>query len=131
MSDQRRLTGKEQAFALRIIAGDQPSVAYAAAGYSPSHPRITKVAAQRTLNRPAVAAFINEHRAKAAARATFTREQKLERLAQRARNGDMIDRDGIKALEVHNTMTGDNAPTKVHHSGIGEIIAFVRANSKK
>lgn len=130
MSDQRRLTGKEQAFADRIIAGEQPSAAYKAAGYAQCNPNVTAVAAHRIGNRPAVLAYVDAAKSRLTAKATLTRERKLERLKQRVEHGDMIDREGIKALEVHNLMTGDNAPQQVNVFGLTDLLQMVRKGSK-
>jgi phage terminase small subunit len=131
MKKPRNLTAKERAFAERILAGDGPSVAYRAAGYGcGSNARVIAVAAQRSLNRPAVAAYLADQQERMAARSTLTREDKLRRLADRVKHGKMVDRDGLKALEIHNLMTGDNAPQQVNVFGLSDLLDMVRRGNR-
>lgn len=122
------MTTREHAFALRILAGDSPSVAFKAAGYSTrSNSGIIATAAQRLLKKPHVAALIEKGREKALKDVVVTRQIKLDRLGKRIMQGKVLDRDGIKAVEVHNMMTGDNAPQKVDVFGLAELLELVRS----
>lgn len=120
------LTPKQLAFANAILDGKGPSEAYKAAGYWQGSSKVVSVKAQGLLKTPAVADYIAVGRRKTANRAQMTRDDKLARLEERIRSGEILDRDGIKAVEVHNVMTGDNAPVEVNVFGLTDLLQLVR-----
>lgn len=125
------MTAKELAFANAIIAGQGPSEAYATAGYTiTSNPRTSARGAQRTLNRPEVQAHIQKARDKLTAKALLTRERKREILGDLAENAKLKPLERVAAIKADNEMTGDNAPIKVNHSGMAEVMDAVRKASK-
>lgn len=127
----KRLTPKQQKFADAVLRGEEYSDAYRCSYDCPlSSPQTVGKEAGRTAALPHVAAYIRAERAKLARVSDISREEKLQRLAARTRHGKLIDRDGIKALEVHNLMTGDNAPQQVNVFGLSDLLNMVRAKSK-
>lgn len=130
MIKQRSITAKERAFAERILAGDSPSAAYISAGYAKSNSNVMAVAAHKIGHRPEVLAYVDAGRARLASRSVLTRERKLERLAELVQDGKRVSRDGLKALEIHNLMTGDNAPQQVNVFGLSDLLTIVRKGNR-
>lgn len=126
---KRPLTGKQRAFAECILNGMRPAQAYREAYKSNMTPAATSVEAQRTLRVPHVAHFIETERAKMDAAALLTRVEKRKHLATIVRNGKGRAGDRIRAIEVDNAMTGDNAPQKVEVFGLAELMKLVRSGS--
>lgn len=129
------MTAKELAFANAVIAGHGPSAAYRLAGYAEGDAERVAKRAQVILHRPHVQVMVMGARDKATAKATLSREKKLELLSGRAlaagEDGKKLDQVGIKAIEVHNLMTGDNAPEEVNVFGLGDLLTLVRKRSRK
>lgn len=120
------LTPKQLAFANAILEGTGPSDAYRKAGYATGSPAVVSVKAQEVLKHPDVAAYIAAGKAKTAAQAEMTRNDKLRALEDTIRGTKRLDSAQIKALEVHNLMTGDNAPQEVNVFGLSDLLAVVR-----
>jgi phage terminase small subunit len=127
----RHLTPKQRAFAQNIADGMEQSAAFRAAyGCPNSSPRTIKVNASRMRANPKVAAFVAELQAKQDRVRFLTRERKREKLAAIVEDEKAVKRDVIKAIEVDNVMTGDNAPQQVQVFGLGDLLNLVRKQSK-
>lgn len=122
----RPLTHKQRAFAENILNGMGVSKAYREAYGSTMGAAAVHVEASRTLRAPHVAHFIETERAKMDAAALLTRLEKRKHLATIARNAKGKAGDRIRAIEVDNAMTGDNAPQKVEVFGLDELLRLVR-----
>ena len=125
----RQLTHKQRLFAENILSGMKPAPAYREAYKSKMTPAATSVEAQRTMRVPHVAHFIETERAKMDAAALLTRMEKRRILAETARSKASRASDRIKAIEVDNVMTGDNAPQKVEVFGLAELMKLVRSGA--
>lgn len=125
-----KLTPKQRAFANEIAAGTNPSQAYrkcfncvtasqttvgAKASHLKSHPKVG----------PYIAALIAQQEKKR----LLTRERKREHLALFVEDKTARTADRIKAIEVDNVMTGDNAPQQVQVFGLSDLLALVRKKS--
>ena len=123
----RPLTNKQRAFAHNILAGMTGAAAYRDAYKSTMSPRVLTVEAKRTVTLPHVAAFIERERAKQDQAALMTRLEKRRILSDLARSKSTRPSERIKAIEVDNVMTGDNAPQKVEVFGLAELMKLVRS----
>lgn len=125
------LTQKQRAFANYIAEGLNGTEAYRKA--YPDTVACDKTCAThacREKKKPHVAAYIASLVAKQEQARFLTRERKREILAQLAEKKACRPGERIKAIEVDNTMTGDNAPQQVQVFGLGELLALVRKKSK-
>lgn len=127
----RELTSKQLNFAEAILNGTGPSEAYRGAYSTKASARVVSVQAQKVLNHPAVAAYIAKGRQQSKARAQMSRDDKLAVLEDTIRGTKKLDPVQIKAVEVHNVMTGDNAPQEVNIFGLADLLTLVRTKARK
>jgi hypothetical protein len=128
----RKLTAKQQAFAHFIADGLEQATAYRKAYDCPnSSPSTVKVEASRTAALPHVAEFIRTLKGQHDQKKFLTRERKREILQEIAESkGESIrPNERVKAIEVDNIMTGDNAPQQVEVFGLTELLGIVRKGS--
>jgi phage terminase small subunit len=125
------MTAKEHAFALRILAGDPPSKAYLNAGYSgDTNANVIAVAANRILNRPHVQELVTTGRQAKLDKALLTRDEKRKILRDIAKGKAAKMGDRIRAVQVDNEMTGDNAPQQVNVFGLSDLLMLVRKKAE-
>ncbi len=128
------LTGKQEAFAQALADGMTPSEAYRSAYDPKTMSSLTlRTEAYRTGQMPAVAARIATLKAEVALIRYVTRDRKRQVLAQviegKLRGREIAGR--MKAIEIDNAMTGDNAPIKQEFTGLGELLQEARKRAKK
>lgn len=126
----REITHKQRKFAEAILTGAGPSDAYRAAGYANTSSHLVSIQAQKVIKHPLVAAYIAKKRQELAAKADVTRQDKLRVLGEMINATDKPDPVRIKAVEVHNVMTGDNAPQEVNIFGLADLLAVVRKGKR-
>lgn len=111
---QRNLTGKEEAFCQHVANGktflESFRIAYDAKGYSKG---AAQVQAYRLSCKDHIAARIRELREKIEERMVLSRSRKRHILYEIAEKKSNQPHERIKAIEVDNRMTGDEAPVKV------------------
>jgi hypothetical protein len=110
------LTAKQFAFAGLIAGGTGPSEAYRKTYASRGSPKVVSVKAAELRRHPGVAAHIAKLQAKAEDRDTLKRVEKRTILADIARSKAERPSDRIAAIKEDNSMSGDNAPSKVEFS---------------
>ena len=77
--------------------------------------------ANRLLRNDKVIEYIEEEKKKLKKKARMSKEDKLDFLETMMKTCKR-DTDKLKALEIHNKMTGDNEPDKVQHEGGIQVI---------
>jgi len=118
--NQRKLLSKEQEdFARLFVQGVKQDEAYRIAYNKHDARRVTvKNAASVLKNRPLICARIKELREEGARKVTKSCQDKLEiieKIIDGTFEGD--SKIALKAIQVHNQMTGDLAPTKQEITG--------------
>lgn len=113
-SPQKLLSGKEEAFCQAVANGktflESFRIAYDAKGYSKG---AAQTQAYRLSCRDHIAARIRELREKIEERMVLSRSRKRHILYEIAEKRSNQPHERIKAIEVDNRMTGDEAPVKV------------------
>lgn len=122
----RALTPKERVFADAILDGKGPSEAYRIAYDTKASGKVVSVNGAKVQKRPHVSKYIAEERLRARNRRFLTREKKRGILAEIAEKKTAKNSDKIKAIEVDNRMTGDDAPQKVEVFGLADLMKLVR-----
>lgn len=127
----RNLTAKQRAFANLVVSGKEQGVAYREAYDCPlSSPTTVNKEASRTAALSHVAAYIAELISKEEKSRFLSRERKRELLAEFAENKRAKPSERVKAIEVDNVMTGDNAPQQVNVFGLSDILNIVRKGNR-
>ena len=124
----REMTSKQRLFAQGILDGMSKTDAYKKA-YDTSRwtsRQITNEAHRASLH-PLIMAYIKAERSRLDESALLTRIEKRQILAKTARSIRSKPMEKIKAVEVDNVMTGDNAPQKVEVFGLHELLKLVRS----
>jgi hypothetical protein len=124
-----RLTAKQRAFANELAAGIGPSEAYRRAYNTQAKDNLVAAKAGHLKAKPKLQAYLAELIAAQERKRFLTRERKRERLSQIVENAKEKTGDVIRAIEVDNVMTGDNAPQQVQVFGLSELLAMVRKKS--
>jgi len=117
-------------FAENIADGMLHGEAYRQAYDSKAKNRVCAVKACLLLKRPAVQAHIKKLKSELADKRALDRLEKRLLLAKAARQKNLDWGKRIKAIEVDNVMTGDNAPQEVQVFGLAELLAMVRKKQK-
>lgn len=121
------LTSKQRAFANYIADGLNQSEAYRKAYGGRPNFTTTKREAHAVRHNPKVAAEIDRLTAKHDKKQHLTREAKRRILREIVEDKNSKDSDRLKAIEIDNIMTGDNAPQQVNVFGLSELLAMVRS----
>jgi hypothetical protein len=124
------LTEGQRTFANEVAAGAKLSDAYRKAYNTKANPKILCSKASHARTHPKIAAYIEALIAQQEKTRFLTRESKRQRLAKIVADGKARNGDVIRAIEVDNVMTGDNAPQQVEVFGLGELLALVRKGKK-
>ncbi len=119
-------TPKQRTFVNAIVDGVGPSEAYRQAYNTNARDSALSSKAAKCQKSPCVIAYHAALVAQMERRRLLTRDRKREHLSAIAENDKAKASDRIRAIEVDNTMTGDNAPQKVEVFGLGELLAMVR-----
>lgn len=111
------LSDKQQAFVDEyLVNGFNGLKAYIKA-YPDSSEESAQSSASRLLENAKVKTAIEEAQKENRKRSRMTQDEKLELLEEWMTDRENQVRDRISSLKAHNEMTGDNAPTKIEHSG--------------
>jgi hypothetical protein len=117
---------KQRAFANLLADGVEPSEAYRQAyGDSRKDKGLSALAASAKAS-PTVQAYLSALVAKQEKAKALSRERKRHHLAEFVESKTERTADRIKAIEVDNVMTGDNAPQQVEVFGLSDLLALVR-----
>jgi phage terminase small subunit len=120
------LSPKQLAFANHYLDGKTATEAHRLAyGGNPKDTTRWREA-HSVLTNVKVQAYIEEKRKELSDRHQATREDKLKLLSGFMKAEDKPTTHRIKAIEVHNVMTGDNAPQEVNVFGLTELLTLVR-----
>lgn len=125
-----KLTAKQRAFANAIAAGAGGSEAYRIAYNTKGRDKDHASKASKLRRLPHVAAYITHLISKQERRRELNRERKRELLAEAAEDTKAKWPERIKAIEVDNVMTGDNAPEQVNVFGLGDLLQLVRKGNR-
>lgn len=123
----RPLTPKQHAFCENVLAGMRPAQAYREGYKSGMSARCCTQEAQRLLRLAHVQHYLEVERAKMQEASLLTRIEKRAALGAIVRSKAAKNGDRIRAIEVDNLMTGDNAPTKHEVFGLAELMKLVRS----
>lgn len=122
-------TPKQRTFANALAEGVGPSEAYRQAYNTRARDSALSSKAAKAQRSPQFQAYLRALVAQMEHRRFLTRDRKREKLAKIVEDGAERTADRLKAIEVDNVMTGDNAPQKVEVFGLGELLAAVRKKS--
>ncbi len=116
------------AFCHHVVDGANGTEAYILAYAAKGSQACSRVQACRLLKNPDVVAYIEKLKQAAENKKTLVRIEKRIWLAKFVRDCKEDTGKRIKAIEVDNEMTGDNAPQKVEVFGLSELLGMVRKN---
>src|SRR4051812_27932819 len=105
-----KCTAKQRAFVHELAAGVPPSEAYRRGYGSVKKDKCLAAKASHTKASPNVSAYLHALIGEQEKTRFLTRERKREKLAAIVNKDAERTADRIKAIEVDNVMTGDNAP---------------------
>lgn len=113
------LTDKQRAFIDEyLINGFNALKAYKKA-YPDASEESAKASGSRLLENVNIKAALEEARKEIKDMSRMSKADKLEYIEKILNKDKELTRDQLKALEIHNKMTGDNEPDKIEHSGSG------------
>jgi len=117
---------KQRAFANELAAVVDASEAYRRAyGDRRKDRKLSSLAARCKAN-PSVVAYVAALVAQQERKKALSRDRKREHLSEIVESKRERTADRIKAIEVDNVMTGDNAPQQVEVFGLSDLLALVR-----
>jgi hypothetical protein len=120
------LTPKQRAFSNEIANGCTSSESYRRAYNTTAKDKSLAARASHLKAVPKVAAYIASLIARSEKKKALARDRKRELLNEAAEDAGSDWGKRIKAIEVDNQMTGDNAPQQVNVFGLGDLLAIVR-----
>jgi hypothetical protein len=144
-SKSKKLTPKEVKFCLNYLANGQNAThAYRDAGYTAKNPGVARIGGFKTIRKPHIKQYINEHLKKVHEKLEITIEWKMKMLkecVERCAIGE-ADKDGklhpsglIGAIAELNKMQGHLAATKTDNTHIhgfdDELTALIDKHSKE
>lgn len=107
-----KLNARQNQFVTLYTSGRPAGRAYEEAGYA-SRGAAADTAASKLLRIPKVAAAVKEEQTRNREHSSVTHAGKLAILEGIMENTESPNRDRIRAIQVHNVMTGDNEPEEV------------------
>jgi hypothetical protein len=126
-------TNNEIAFCNLVAAGSNYTDAYRQATGTKGNPKVVNVDATRFAKKPRVVkllAALRERDAEKESEKRVASKQSKRELLFIAMTDEEVDWNRrLKAIEVDNAMTGENAPQEVHMVGLKEIMRKVREGS--
>lgn len=128
-------TQKEIDFVNLVLGGMSYTDAYRQVVGSKASRKAANVEGCRLAKAPAVVKLLSELRAKDAEkesdRRVATKQSKRELLFIAMTDEEVDWNRRLKAIEVDNAMTGENAPQEVHMVGLKEVMRKVREGSNR
>lgn len=120
------LTAKQLGFCNALLDGSTVIAAYTSNYNNKGKKDYLRQHATKVHHNPNVQAYLKAQREKLAAKSQVTRVHKLAALSKMILDEKAPTLHRIKAIEVHNVMTGDNAPEQVNVFGLSDLLALVR-----
>lgn len=131
----KRLTAREEAFALHIFAGKGVAEAHKLSYGGGGKPEVRAVKASEVLARDHVKARVQQLRDAVARPSILSRQEKLERLAKMVRaeveEQDQLTPEQLRAVEIDNRTQGHNEPEKLKIEGLGTVLQKIRKDARK
>jgi phage terminase small subunit len=118
------LTDKQRAFVDEyLVNGFNATQAYLKA-YPDSSEEAARSSASALLTNPNVKSIIEEEQKESRKRARMSKDDKLDLIEEILLEQEERTLDKLKAIEIHNKMTGDNEPEKHDHKHEGININY-------
>lgn len=128
---KQTMTKRQIEFADLVLEGEHCNTeCYRMVYDTKARAQVCAVKAYQLLQRPLVKAYIAEAREAMKKTKFLTRERKREILDEIADTNNSKAADRIKAIEVDNRMTGDDAPQKVEVFGLTDLMKLVRSGDR-